>query len=101
MTAVGDGDTVFDLQIIETPGHTPGSISVYDSIAGILVVGDAMNGTGSGVAGANPNFSTDMDQAAESVKKLAALEFDSVYFGHGEPVESGASALVTELAATL
>ena len=101
LTPVGDGDTVFDLQIIETPGHTPGSISVLDPIAGVLVVGDAMNGTGSGVAGANPNFSTDMDQAAESVKKLAALEFDSVYFGHGEPVETGASALVAELAATL
>jgi len=33
--------------------------------------------------------------------KLAAFEFDTVVFGHGDPVEGGASALVAELAATL
>jgi glyoxylase-like metal-dependent hydrolase (beta-lactamase superfamily II) len=108
LTPVGDGDTVFGLPIIETPGHTPGSISVFDPLAGVLVVGDAMNGAGSGVAGsesgvggANPRFSGDMAQAADSIKKLAALSFDSVYFGHGEPVEGNASPLVAELAAAL
>lgn len=108
LTPIGDGDTVFGLPIIETPGHTPGSISVFDPLAGVLVVGDAMNGAGSGVAGsdggvggANPRFSSDMAQAAESIKKLAGLEFDSMYFGHGEPVESSASALVAELADSL
>jgi glyoxylase-like metal-dependent hydrolase (beta-lactamase superfamily II) len=108
LTPVGDGDTVFDLPIIETPGHTPGSISVFDPIAGVLIVGDAMNGAGSGVTGseggvggANPRFSGDMGQAAESIKKLAALSFDSVYFGHGEPVEGDASPLVVALAASL
>lgn len=108
LTPVGDGDTVFGLPIIETPGHTPGSISVFDPIAGVLVVGDAMNGAGSGVTGseggvggANPRFSGDMAQAADSVRKLTALSFDSVYFGHGEPVEGNASPLVAELAASL
>jgi glyoxylase-like metal-dependent hydrolase (beta-lactamase superfamily II) len=42
-----------------------------------------------------------MAQAADSIKKLAALSFDSVYFGHGEPVEGNASPLVAELAAAL
>jgi glyoxylase-like metal-dependent hydrolase (beta-lactamase superfamily II) len=42
-----------------------------------------------------------MGQAAESIKKLAALSFDSVYFGHGEPVEGDASPLVVALAASL
>lgn len=108
LVPVGDGDTVFGLSIIDTPGHTEGSISVFDPIAKVLVVGDAMNGAGGGVpgdaggvAGANPRFSTDMDQAAESIKKLAELDFDSVYFGHGQPLEGGAAAAVAELAATL
>jgi glyoxylase-like metal-dependent hydrolase (beta-lactamase superfamily II) len=101
LTPVGDGDTVFGLSIIETPGHTAGSISVYDPIGRVLVVGDAMNGADGGVAGANPRFSDDMDRAGESIKKLAGLDFDAVYFGHGEPVASGASRLVAELAATL
>lgn len=104
LTAVGDGDTVFGLSIIETPGHTEGSISVYDPTARVLVVGDAMNGRGAGVsgdaagvAGANPQFSSDMDQAAESIRKLAQLDFDALYFGHGDPVETNGSALVQEL----
>lgn len=105
LTPVGDGDSVFGLPIIETPGHTAGSISVYDPIGRILVVGDAMNGRGAGVsgdangvAGANPRFSSDMEQANESVRKLATLDFDTVYFGHGDPVTADGSALVAELA---
>ena len=108
LNPVGDGDTVFGLSIIETPGHTEGSISVYDPIAGVLVVGDAMNGKGggvpgdaSGVTGANPRFTSDMDVAAESIKKLAGLDYGSLYFGHGEPLEGNASQLVAELAGEL
>jgi glyoxylase-like metal-dependent hydrolase (beta-lactamase superfamily II) len=108
LTPVGDGDAVFGLPIIETPGHTAGSISVYDPIARVLVVGDAMNGRGAGVsgdgngvAGANPRFTADMEQADESVKKLATLDFDAVYFGHGDPLVTNGSALVGELAAGL
>lgn len=108
LTPVGDGDTVFGLPIIETPGHTEGSISVYDPIARVLVVGDAMNGRGAGVsgdangvAGANPRFSEDMDQANESIRKLSQLDFDAVYFGHGDPVESNGSALVQEFVGQL
>jgi glyoxylase-like metal-dependent hydrolase (beta-lactamase superfamily II) len=107
LTPVGDGDTVFGLPIIETPGHTEGSISVYDPIAKVLVVGDAMNGGGTAVAGdnelagANPRFSADMATADASVEKLARLDFDTVYFGHGDPVEANGSALVRALAATL
>jgi glyoxylase-like metal-dependent hydrolase (beta-lactamase superfamily II) len=106
LTPVGDGDAVFGLSIIETPGHTAGSISVYDPIGRVLVVGDAMNGRGAGVsgdgngvAGANPRFSADMQQADESVRKLATLDFDAVYFGHGDPLEANGSALVADLAA--
>jgi glyoxylase-like metal-dependent hydrolase (beta-lactamase superfamily II) len=101
LTPVGDGDTVFGLEIIATPGHTPGSISVLDAGAGVLVAGDAMNGIDGGVGGANPQFSTDMELADESVRKLAGFAFDTVLFGHGEPVVGGAGPLVAELAANL
>ena len=46
LTPVGDGDRVFDLQIVTTPGHTPGSISVYDAVSGLLVAGDALGTEG-------------------------------------------------------
>jgi len=102
LNAVGDGDTVFGLQIIDTPGHTPGHIAVFDPAGGgLLLAGDALNGADGGVIGANPNFTSDMVAADESIGKLAALTFDTVVFGHGEPVETTASQQVAELAATL
>jgi glyoxylase-like metal-dependent hydrolase (beta-lactamase superfamily II) len=101
LTPVGDGDRVFGLQIIATPGHTPGSISVLDPVSGLLLAGDALNGQGGGVTGANPRYSADMDVANSSVRKLAALQFDTVVFGHGEPVAGGAAAQVAALAASL
>lgn len=101
IVAVGDGDEVFGLQIINTPGHTPGHIAVLDPISGVLVAGDALNGDAGGVTGANSRFSDDMEAASESVRKLAALSFDTVLFGHGEPVEGGAGDLVATLAAGL
>lgn len=97
-TVVGDGDTVFDLEIIETPGHTPGHVSVLDPVAGILVAGDALNGADGGVAGPSPDFSEDMDAANASLAKLAGFDFDVALFGHGEPVTTGASDMVAELA---
>lgn len=96
-TAVGDGDQVMDLDIIETPGHTPGHISVLDTIGGILVAGDAINGADGGVTGANPQFSEDMDLANASIAKLGGFDYEVVLFGHGEPVLSGGSTAVAAL----
>lgn len=99
VTAVGDGATVFDLQIVTTPGHTPGSISVLDPVGGVLVVGDAM-----GTAGGRPTlpgaqFSDDMAVAKQSIVKLGGLTFETLLVGHGDPIEGGASGLVTALGA--
>ena len=105
-TIVGDSDRVFDLSIIETPGHTPGHITVHDAASGILVAGDSLNGAGSGVsgsdsgvAGANPRFSEDMTLAADSIRKLAELSFEVILFGHGEPLLEGGTAAVQALVA--
>jgi glyoxylase-like metal-dependent hydrolase (beta-lactamase superfamily II) len=101
-TAVGDEDDVFGLTIIESPGHTPGHISVLDAVSGILVTGDALNGAeGGGVGGPRPDFSENIDQANASVTKLAGFDYEVALFGHGEPVLEGASGLVIELAESL
>lgn len=94
---VGDGDRLFDLEIIETPGHTPGHISVLDSSGGVLIAGDALNGENGGVAGPNPGFSEDIDLANASVAKLAGFDYEAILFGHGEPVLSEGSSLVAAL----
>jgi len=101
ITPVGDGDTVFGLEIIATPGHTPGSIVVRDPVSGLLVAGDALRGDGGGVIGPSPRFTVDMDLANASIRKLSGLEFDAVVFGHGDPVVGNAAQQVAALAATL
>jgi glyoxylase-like metal-dependent hydrolase (beta-lactamase superfamily II) len=101
LTPVQDGDTVFDLQVITAPGHTAGSIAVLDPAAGgILVVGDAMGTSDGAPSLPGAQFTADMEQAKASVVKLGNLAFESLLVGHGEPIESGAAALVAALGAS-
>lgn len=99
LAEVNDGDEVFGMGVVATPGHTPGSISLFDTASGILVAGDAVNGDGSGgLTGANPDFSSDLDAAAASVAVLADLMPTTVAFGHGgPPVTDDASAKLAGL----
>ncbi len=99
--AVGDGDDVFGLQIIATPGHTQGHICVYDPVGSLVVLGDAMVNLGDNLSGPSPQYTADMNQANQSVKKLAALTFDKAFFGHGKPIEQRASAAVAKVANAL
>jgi glyoxylase-like metal-dependent hydrolase (beta-lactamase superfamily II) len=101
LVALGDGDDVFGLEVIATPGHTAGHISVYDHESGLLVAGDSLNPSADGIGGAAPQFSADMTQADASAQKLAELDVDTVLFGHGDPVEGGAGPMLDELAASL
>lgn len=61
-------------------------------------MGDALVGANGSVAGPDPSFAEDMDLALESVRKLAGFSYEVALFGHGEPVLSGASQAVAELA---
>src|SRR5688572_20437268 len=56
---VNDGDEVFGLQIVGTPGHTAGHIAVFDPSTGVLVAGDALRTT-NGLTGPDPQYTADM-----------------------------------------
>ena len=99
LAAVGDGDAVFGLRVVTTPGHTAGSISVLDPAAGLLVVGDAMRTDGGKPVLPPPQATADMDEAKRSIVKLGGLPFDTLLVGHGEPLVGGASASVATLGA--
>ena len=99
--AVGDNDEVFGLRVIATPGHTPGHVCVFDPAGSLLILGDAMNNIDSKLAGPNPQYTADMVQAHQSVKKLAGLKFQRAVVGHGEPIDKGASQAIAKLAGTL
>ncbi len=100
LTAVGDGDRVFDLDIVTTPGHTLGHVCVLDSVNGVLVAGDALRTAEGRPIPPGPPFTVDMDEAMRSIVKLGGLTFETLLVGHGEPIEGDAAALVAELGAT-
>lgn len=100
LSVLADGDEVFGLQIVGTPGHTAGHISVFDEDTGVLVAGDALNNDG-GLAGSNPEFTEDAAAAAASVRKMAGLAPRTILVGHGDPVTDGAADALQQLASSL
>jgi len=100
LKAINDGDEVFGLQIIGTPGHTAGHVSVFDPSTGVLVAGDALRTT-DGLVGSDPAHTADATQAAASVRTLAALKVQTILPGHGDPLTTGAAEALQKLAASL
>jgi glyoxylase-like metal-dependent hydrolase (beta-lactamase superfamily II) len=100
LTPLGDGDEVFGLRIVATPGHTAGHVAVFDPGTAVLVAGDALSNQG-GLAGSNPQFTDDATAAAESVRTLAALQPRTILVGHGPPVTEDAAGALDRLAASL
>jgi glyoxylase-like metal-dependent hydrolase (beta-lactamase superfamily II) len=97
---IADGDEVFGMRVIDTPGHTLGHISIFEPATGILVAGDALRTTGS-LDGSDPQFTMDVTKANDSVRKLAAMDVKAILTGHGEPLTTGAGKALKELAASL
>ena len=100
IVAAADGSEILGMHVVATPGHTDGHVSVFDRGTRVLVAGDALGNT-AGLTGSNPQFTTDPAKATESVKTLAALDADTILFGHGEPLTSGAAEPLRTYASTL
>jgi glyoxylase-like metal-dependent hydrolase (beta-lactamase superfamily II) len=73
-------------RVIETPGHTPGHISLFAPSAGILFCGDSMVTDEIGIHGSRPGLTWDDAKARESERKQAALGARIVCSGHGPVV---------------
>lgn len=81
-----DGDMVGkSLQVIHTPGHTPGHISLYSKQHGIVFGGDVMSKSILGINGlfVPPSaVSIDPITAAISARRISKLKFDTLLLGH-------------------
>lgn len=75
------------LKVLETPGHTPGHISLFAPSIGILFVGDSIVSRENGLIGSVPANTWDQAKATESVHKQAALKPQIICSGHGPVVK--------------
>ena len=84
-------DLVGGTQVVFTPGHTPGHISLYLEGSKVLVAGDALTADGGHLNGPNPWATLDMRTATRSVKRLADLDIDTIVCYHGGVVSEDAN----------
>jgi glyoxylase-like metal-dependent hydrolase (beta-lactamase superfamily II) len=101
---VADGEELAiagGIRALHTPGHTPGHLAfLLARDGGLLFAGDAAAnvfrlGMPIGM------FTADRQQAKESIRKLAALEFEVACFGHGRVLKGEANLKFRRLAEKL
>lgn len=93
---VVDGDVLpvaGGMTAVHSPGHTAGHVSyLKPGGGGVLFVGDAAGNLLGRLGPPAGMFTEDMAQAKESIRKIAALEFEAACFGHGGVLKGGAHA---------
>ena len=88
------------MEVVFTPGHTPGHISLFLPEADLLLAGDATVAADDDLVGPAEQFTLDMPSAVDSLDRLAELSIDRTLCHHGGDVEAGAERL-GELAESL
>jgi glyoxylase-like metal-dependent hydrolase (beta-lactamase superfamily II) len=85
-----------------TPGHTPGHLAYWRAEGRVLIAGDSLGCRLRGEILANVGaYSADNAEVVRSVQKLAALEPDTICFGHGPEIVGNAAPLLKRLARSL
>ncbi len=99
--AAQDGDVLpalGGLQVLHTPGHTPGSICLYSPTRRLLIVGDLLQRVRGAVTLPNYFFTDDMGLARRSIARLADLDVETILFSHYPAVRQGGREALRALA---
>jgi glyoxylase-like metal-dependent hydrolase (beta-lactamase superfamily II)/predicted ester cyclase len=89
---VEEGEEVAGFRVVHLPGHAPGMIGLFREADGLALCSDCVYTLDpqTGIKGAprvpHPAFDLDVEQARDSIRKLAALEPAVVWAGHADPV---------------
>jgi glyoxylase-like metal-dependent hydrolase (beta-lactamase superfamily II) len=100
------GDRIGSLEVLASPGHTPGHVAFLDTRDRTLYCGDAYSTLGGVATSAKVNWrfplpamaTWDYDTALESARALRALDPSRLAPGHGKVVESPAVAMDAAIA---
>jgi glyoxylase-like metal-dependent hydrolase (beta-lactamase superfamily II) len=95
------GDRVGSLEVIATPGHTPGHVSFLDTRDRTAIAGDVFTSIGGVAVTSHFNLrfplaamaTWDKSKDVESAKALRALDPQLLVVGHGGPIRQPASAI--------
>jgi len=94
---VTDGTTVRTvagpMEVVFTPGHAPGHLSLYFPEEKLLLAADALTASGDALAGPSEEFTLEMDAAIDSVGHLADYDVERTLCYHGGFVEQGTGAI--------
>ena len=96
-----EGDKIGRLTVVYTPGHSEGSISLFDPERKVMFVGDAVRFVDGKIQGPSERFTLDQAKGKESIAKISSFDFDVMLSGHGETLSPGASQKIKEFYATL
>ncbi|QKH06407.1 MBL fold metallo-hydrolase [Bacillus cereus] len=82
---VHDGQMILnnECQIVATPGHTSGHISLYFPNLDCVITGDAAVQENRGLVIANLNFCLDIEKAKQSLNRIKSFKAAEYYCYHG------------------
>ena len=103
---VAHGDRIGSLEVVASPGHTPGHIALLDTRDRTLIAGDAYANlrevatTAKGAPGMPipAAFTWHRPTALQSARALRALDPARMAFGHGKTVEAPGAAMDAAIA---
>ncbi|WP_442600805.1 MBL fold metallo-hydrolase [Paenibacillus sp. KN14-4R] len=84
--------------VINTPGHTPGHISLYHKPSKTLIAGDALFVENGELIGPPRAFTLDMEAAIKSVQKLTEYDIETVICYHGGVYQNNVNERIAEIA---
>jgi glyoxylase-like metal-dependent hydrolase (beta-lactamase superfamily II) len=75
-----------NIEVIHTPGHTPGSLCFYIRSKNVMIVGDAMEYMNDILTPPSRIYSYDWEQSVLSIGKLVEYDFEILCFSHFNPI---------------
>ncbi|MFD0392724.1 MBL fold metallo-hydrolase [Streptomyces nogalater] len=96
LTELSDGEVLGfggGARVVHIPGHTDGSIAVFLPAHGVLFTGDTVAAAPDGTPMPGV-LNLDRARLLASIRRMADLQPEVACFGHGDPVLSGAAAVL-------
>jgi glyoxylase-like metal-dependent hydrolase (beta-lactamase superfamily II) len=85
-----DGDKIGPVEVLHTPGHSPGHLAFWWPERKVLIAGDAI-ATYPVFAPGWPAFTLNPTQQRASLERMAGLAPEVLAVGHGAPITGGAA----------